>query len=103
MAAWERLSAAARKEAAGSGARVSLISAAFTHAPPGNTDQRSYFRSQIAAYARTGTNDEKIEACAALGQAGEADVLPLLIGLLDDRDPDVRVSAANAVLRIGPR
>ena len=103
MAAWERLSAAARKEAAGSGARVSLISAAFTHAPPGNNDQRSYFRSQIVAYARTGTNDEKIEACAALGQAGEADVLPLLIGLLDDRDPDVRVSAANAVLRIGPR
>ncbi|MBZ5558999.1 MAG: HEAT repeat domain-containing protein [Acidobacteriia bacterium] len=100
-AAWEKLAAAAKREPAHSGVRANLMSAAFLHAPPGENAQKASFKAELVKYAQSGTTDEKFEACAVLGQAGESDVLPLLAGLLESHDPDVRVGAAQAILRIG--
>jgi HEAT repeat protein len=99
-AAWEKLAAAARNEPVQSGARVNLISAAFLHAPTGENARKAFFKAELVKYAQSGTPDQTFEVCAALGQAGDADVLPLLAGLLDSRDPDVRGGAAHAILRI---
>jgi SSS family solute:Na+ symporter len=98
-AAWEKLAAAVRKEPGGDVdiVRVSLVSAAFVHAP---VDQKARFKTDLLKYARTGTNDAKYEACAALATQGRNDDLPLLTGLLDDTNADVRVGAAHAILRI---
>jgi hypothetical protein len=98
--AWDRLSAAARREPPGSSARVSLLSAAFTHAPP---DQQTSFNAELVKYVPAATNDEIYEVCATLAQHGQQSDLPLLIGLLDNRDADVRIGAAHAILRILPR
>lgn len=99
-AAWEKLAAAVLGEPRDSSGRLSLISAAFAHAP---SDRKAHFKAELLEYARGGTNDEKYEVCAALAKQGQDDDLPLLIGLLDNKDPDVRVGAAQAILRIGQR
>jgi SSS family solute:Na+ symporter len=99
-ATWDRLAAAAKQEPLESGVRSNLMSAAFRHAPSGDSVQRALYKAEVVKYATGGTNDQKFEACAVLGLAGEADVLPLLTGLLDHSDPDVRVGAAQAILRI---
>ena len=96
----EKLVAAALKEPRDRNGRVSLMSAAFVHAP---VDQKAHFKVELLKYARTGTNEEKYEVCAALAKDGQDDDLPLLSGLLDSEDPDVRVGAAHAILRIGRR
>jgi SSS family solute:Na+ symporter len=97
--AWDRLSAAARQEPAGDVdiVRASLMSAAFVHAP---AEQKARFKGELLKYARTGTNDAKAEACAALAQRGGSDDLQLLGGLLADANVDVRVAAAHAIGRI---
>ncbi|MBI3399841.1 MAG: hypothetical protein HY048_00350 [Acidobacteria bacterium] len=97
---WDRLVAAAEREPVSSGVRSALMSAAFLHAPPAEHARKASFRAEVVKYAAAGTNDQKFEACAVLGLAGEADVLPLLGGLLDSRDADLRVGAAQAILRI---
>jgi hypothetical protein len=102
-ATWERLAAAAQREPMESGVRANLMSAAFRHAPPGDSVRKASYKAEVMKYAGAGTPDQKFEACAVLGQAGEADVLPLLAGLLDSRDADVRVGAAQAVLRLTGR
>jgi SSS family solute:Na+ symporter len=98
-AAWEKLAAAARNEPGGEVdiVRASLVSAAFVHAPAA---QKARFKADVVNYARTGTSDAKVEACAALAQQGRSDDLPLLSGFLDDKNPDVRVGAALAIGRI---
>jgi SSS family solute:Na+ symporter len=98
-ATWDRLASAAKREAMESGVRANLMSAAFRHAPPEDSVRKAY-KAEVVKYAGAGTPDQRVEACAVLGQAGEPDVLPLLVGLLDSRDADVRVGAAQAVLRV---
>jgi hypothetical protein len=99
-AAWDKVSAAARKEASGSSARASLLSPAFVHAP---ADLQASFKAEVVKYLSSGTNDEKYEACAALAQRGREDDVIALVPLLYHRDADVRIGAAHAVLRIGSR
>jgi SSS family solute:Na+ symporter len=96
-AGWEKLTAALRRAPDDDIARASLVSAAFVHAP---ADRKAYFRNELLTYARTGTSDQRYEACAALAIGGTDDELPLLAGLLDSSDSDVRVGAAHAILRI---
>jgi len=50
-----------------------------------------------------GGQNEKTEECVVLAGAGEQNDLPVLVPLLEDDDRDVRVAAANAVLRIERR
>lgn len=99
-AAWKTLAAAARREPVGSRARASLIGAAFVHAPP---DQAAAFNADVLSYVRRGTKDEQLEACAALAIAGTEEDVAFITALLDARDPDVRVAAAQAILRIDRR
>ena len=99
-AAWKQLAGAVLKAPRDDNGRVYLISAAFVHAP---LDQMAHFKAELLTYANTGTSEEKYEACAALAKDGQDDDVPLLIGLLDNNDPDVRVGAAQAILRIGRR
>ena len=49
------------------------------------------------------TRRRPIEACQTLAQIGDNSDLPLLIRLLDDPSPDLRATAANAILRIDRR
>jgi HEAT repeat protein len=97
---WKKLTAAVVKAPRDDGARIYLVGAAFVHAP---LDQKADFKTELLTYARSGTNDEKYEACAALARAGRTEDLPILVGLLDNGIPDVRVGAAHAVLWIGRR
>ena len=99
-ATWDRLAAAAKREPLASDVRSNLMSAAFRHAP---ADQRATYKAEVVKYAGAGTPDQKFEACAVLGLAGETDVLPLLTQLLDNPDANVRVGAAEAVLRLTRR
>jgi SSS family solute:Na+ symporter len=96
-AAWEKLTPAVRKEPEDDIVRASLVSAAFVHAP---ADQKARLKAELLKYARTGTNDAKYEVCAALATHGENDDLPLLTGLLENNNADVRVGAAAAIARI---
>jgi SSS family solute:Na+ symporter len=98
-AAWETLAAAVRMEPGGDVdiVRASLVAAAFVHAP---AEQKARFKTELLKYARTGTTDAKYEACAALAQQGRSDDVPLLGGLLDDTNADVRAGAAHAIGRI---
>ena len=99
-AGWEKLATAADKSHVGDGEHVTLLSAAFVHAP---RDQKSHFKSELMKYLSSGTNDEKYEVCAALAREGvDADAL-LLAPLLADASPDVRIGAAHAILKISQR
>jgi hypothetical protein len=99
-AGWEKLAAATGKSKPGDGERVTLLSAAFVHAP---IAQRARFKAELLKYFSNGTNDEKFEVCAALAGAGVDSDLRLLTPLLNDSTPDVRIGAAHAVLKISQR
>src|SRR4026208_94358 len=94
------LAGAVAKAPRDDGARIYLIGAALVHAP---LDQKADFKTDLLTYIRSGTNDEKYEACAVLARAGGTEDLPLLVELLDNGTPDVRVAAAHAILWIGRR
>jgi HEAT repeat protein len=96
----EKLLAAAKREPTGSKARVFLVAAAGAHAPP---DARVLLRADLAAILSKGSDDEKFEAVQTLGQIGEASDLSRIIPLLDDPTPDVRATAAAAILQIDRR
>jgi len=99
-AAWGKLFGAAFKEPEGNIVRVSLTAAAFVHAP---ADRKATYKTELLKYARAGTDDAKFEACATLAMHGRDDDLPILAPLLDEKNPDVRVGAAHAILQIGRR
>ncbi len=98
--AWAKLAEAVFKEPTNSSARVYLVGAAFVHAP---LDQKADFKAPLSGYASSGTKQERYEACSALARSGQDLDVPLLTGLFEDNDADVRISAAQAVLRIGRR
>lgn len=79
---------------------ASLVAAAFVHAPAG---RKASFRAALAADATSGDADMKSEACGALASSGGGDDVPLLARLLDDRNVDVQVAAARAILEIDRR
>jgi solute:Na+ symporter, SSS family len=81
--------------------RVYLISAAYVTSR--DTEQLKNFEQLLTRYAREGSGAEKYEAAVAVGIRGSNNDAPQLIELLSDRDANVRVAAANAVLRIERR
>ena len=92
-----RLTSAVLKTRSGDGERVTMLSAAFVHAP---RDQQARFKTELLTYLSAGTNDEKIEACAALAAQGVNADVPQLAGLLTNPAADIRIAAARAILRI---
>ena len=99
-AGWEKLAAAADKSRTGDGERVTLLSAAFVHAPAA---QRTRFKAELLKYLSSGTNDEKYEVCAALAIDGLDADASRLAPLLTDPSPDVRIGGALAILKISQR
>lgn len=92
-----RLDACAARLQPDDPARVYVLSARFVHTPAG---QRPAARQALLGYA-TGAANERYEVAEALGIAGSAADVPQLEKLLADPDPDVRVAAAHALLRMG--
>jgi len=96
---YERLSACAERLGPGAPRRVYVVSSRFVHAPP---DERHAAKQALLAFADGETN-ERYEVCEALALRGDFSDVPLLREFLDDPETDVRVAAANALLRIERR
>ncbi len=96
----EELEKAANSEAESS-CRVYLISAAFCTAP--NSTKEQHFKDILLPYAHDQNTELKIEVVNALAARGAEDDVALLNKLLNDSEPAVRLSAANAILRINRR
>jgi hypothetical protein len=97
---FEQLTTALAKEPGTSGARVYLVTAAFVHAP---TREKARYRTMVVDYLGSELARDRYEACAGMGKAGTVRDIPVLEKLLADPELDVRVSAADAILRIGRR
>ncbi|GAB3907941.1 hypothetical protein GCM10028803_42620 [Larkinella knui] len=76
--------------------RVYVLSALFVHSPE---PKRPATRAALRAY-ETGEIGERYEVAEALSLRGTVADVPVLEKLLADENQDVRVAAANALLRI---
>ena len=99
-ASWQKLALAAQQSWMGSAERVTLVSAAFVHAPE---KEKAFFKAELLKYLSVGTNDEKLEVCAAIAVKGVKADTARLTPLLDSPVTDVRIGAAQAILRISRR
>lgn len=70
----------------------------YTHLPK----KKEQAKRELLKYA-DGNKNERYEVCEALSYKGGKSDIEFLKNLLDDPDMDVRVSAANAVIRIERR
>ncbi len=96
----QALLAAVDREPTDSPVRANLIAAAAVHA---TGEPQTLYRQQLVQYARTGTNADRSKAFHALGRIATNDDIPVLVGGLEDPDPDVQSTAAWATLRVGRR
>ena len=96
---YARLEACARRLAKDAPHRVYVLSALFVHSPP---ESKNKTKVELLAYTR-GEKNERYEVGHALAISGTASDNQILEQLLDDPEMDVRVSAANALLRIERR
>jgi len=100
----DKLIQAVSQEPTDSSGRVYLLGALYVHAQAEHyKSYREKAKVELLKYAETGNKDEKNELCSALAEAGGFDDVEILAGLLNDPEPDVRVHAANALLRIERR
>ena len=84
--------------------RVYMLSALYIHSEADDYKaQKDYAKTELLKYVQTGVKLEKNELCCALAEAGDMSDLSTLKVLLEDSESDVRVYAANAVLRIARR
>jgi HEAT repeat protein len=83
----------------GDPAKVYVASTLFVHAQKDNLQQA---KKKLLAYEK-GTVGEQYEVAEALAIKGDASDIQLLQQLLKNSNRDVRVAAANALLRIGSR
>ena len=79
--------------------RVYIVSALYVHAPE---DKKEDAKRNLLTYA-AGKKNERYEVLEALGYSGDISDTAFIKSMLDDPDMDVRVSAANALLRIERR
>lgn len=97
----QKLIIVAEQEPASSSARACVLSTALVHSSEPKNARR--LKEELLKCAQTGSKNDKCEAAAALAAKGGVSDLSALVALLDDPEADVRVNAANAVLRIGRR
>ncbi len=93
-----RIAAVADEEPEGLG-RTYLLSAAYVTS--NDPQQTIRFKELLLPYTEIGSKDQKYEVASALALRGDKDDFPTLVKLLNDQEPDVRVAAANAILKIG--
>lgn len=100
---WSQIDQAAQAEKEASPAHVHLVAARLLHAP--NDVDASDSKDRLMAYAVDGSDPQRTTACNTLAQVAGVRDADLLAAILQDDQtpPDVRVSAANAVCRIGRR
>jgi SSS family solute:Na+ symporter len=96
----QALLAALKKEPSTTSAYASLLAATTVHAP---ASEVSALKAKLIEVARKGKADERYEACHTLAQIGDEQDVGLLADILHDPNPDLRATAAYAVLRIGRR
>ncbi|SDF88511.1 hypothetical protein SAMN04487996_11394 [Dyadobacter soli] len=108
---WELVAGAALQEAETSPARVNLLSTAWlTAVNPGNA-KLPPIKSALLKYATAATKGERSEMALALAAKGNADDLPVLLEMFENKYPlgdpaadyDVRAAAAYAILKITQR
>lgn len=81
--------------------RVYMLSALYVHSGADEYKaQKDYAKTELLEYVQTGGKGEKNELGCALAEAGDMSDLSTVKILLEDPESDVRVYAANAVLRI---
>ncbi len=95
-----KLEQTARDQPVDSPARVYLLSAWCVHASPA---EKPAVKRLLLGYLEDGEVGQKFETCMALARCGKTSDLPLLTRLLADPEPDVRIGAAHAILRIAAR
>lgn len=95
-----KLNSAADNEPEDSKARVYLYSAAYVLNDVADAQR---FRETLVEYGQNGQQEDRYEVACALAERGHSTDIPLLTTLLDDADPDVRVGAAYALLRLDRR
>jgi len=88
------LKSAALAEKPGSAARVYVASAAFVH--QGAAPTSCPFRDVLVESLRSGTSDERVEACISLARSKDGAVIPLLSGVFNDptNTADTQIAAA---------
>jgi hypothetical protein len=86
-------------EPADSIARVYLITALLLHV--NDATASAALEKQLLPYLR-GKANEQLEAGIVIGLMGQKEGLALLRPLLDNREPDARIGAANGMLRLLP-
>ena len=96
----EKLAAVVLAEPKDSPARVDLVAAAAVVL---RADCRVPLLAQLSAYVTTGGALDRYKACEALAPISTGNDLPLLVGLLGDDGPRIRLAAAYAILRTGRR
>ena len=79
--------------------RVYVVSACWIHT---SAEREEHWKDELLSYA-DGEKHERYEVAEALAIRGGTDDIPRLERMLDDPETDVRVAAANAVLRIERR
>ena len=95
----QQLRACAARTAVDDSGRVYIMSALFVHAP---AKERIESKKKLFGFSEGG-EFERREICEALAIAGDADDRDFLEALLSDSEISVKVSAANALLRIERR
>lgn len=96
----QALAAKAKEKPADSSARASLLGAAAVHGPK---DVRDALKPALIEIAKNGAKDDRYEAAQALAQIGDKSDLPMLSDFLEDPNPDIAATAANAILRVERR
>jgi solute:Na+ symporter, SSS family len=102
-AARNALTVAAQIETPGTLAFTYLNSASFAVSATTDVSEARRGRAELEKLANIGTRDEVREACAGFAAGGTAADLALMTHLLSNSDPDIRESAAHAIVRIGRR
>jgi len=81
-------------------ARLNLLIAWLAHA---DKSEQAGIKTLLRPYAESQEKSERYQFGEAMALRGDADDVPVLLRLLDDKDTDVRISAANALLAIERR
>lgn len=89
-----------KQEPDDSPARVYLAGAAAVH---GSQKVRNALKPSLIEIAKNGNKDARYEAGQTLAQIGDKSDLPIMLDFLDDPNPDIISTAANAILRIERR
>ncbi len=97
-ASLEQLTRRGQREPSDSPARVYLIAAQLLHEE--EKTARQELIQQLAGYLNSAKPNEQLEAATVLGMRGTVEQRSGLMRLLQSREPDARIGAANGLLHL---